>query len=94
LVINTDLMRAGYIVPPVLDKGTHYYHLGYIPYDLSEQNLRQILYDYLFVRHPEPQEGANYSENELARIQEAIAENKNRVVGLGQRVGAGMWQIQ
>lgn len=94
LVINADALRAGYIVPPVLDHGAQYYHLGYIPYDLSETNLRQILYDYLFLRRPEPDEGQNYSQAELREIQAHNTQNKNKVLGLGKRLGSGLWQLQ
>lgn len=94
LVINADVMRTGFIVPPVLDDGAQYYHLGYIPYDLTETNLRQILYDYLFARSPEPVEGQNYSQIELREIQAHNAQNKNKVLGLGKRLSSGLWQPQ
>lgn len=91
VVINTDLIRTGYLVPPTLDWGAHYYHLAYMSYDLSENNLRQILYDYLFLRNPEPEEGQTYGENELRDIQTYLTRNKDRIIGLGKRVGGGYW---
>jgi hypothetical protein len=91
-LINSDWMRAGRLVPPILDEGTHYYHLNFSPYALTDEDVRAILYDLLFVRRPEPPEGVNYSPETLEAFREYAAQHGRKIIGLGRRVGPGIWQ--
>ena len=82
LAISYDQLRVSEVLPPLLDQGTDVYHLTYLPFELTDHDIRVILYDHLIVRPAARHDQTNYSEEDLAMLRWS-RENRDRVEGLG-----------
>jgi hypothetical protein len=91
LFINTGWFRVGGTLPPVLDQGTDLYNLSILAFDLTEHDLRRILYDHLFLRNAAPEDNIPYTPDDLQELADYYAHNSQYVIGLGRLVGSGLW---
>jgi len=82
LAISYDQLRVSEVLPPLLDQGTDVYHLTYLPFELTDHDIRVILYDHLIVRPAARHDQTNYSEEDLEMLRWS-RENRDRVEGLG-----------
>ena len=94
IFIGTGWLRIGNIdLPPVLNQGqTDVYSLCHLPLDLTENELRRILYDHLFVRHVlAPTTNIVYTPAMLDPLRDYYTEHSECVIGLGHLVANGFW---
>ena len=82
LAISYDQLRVSEVLPPLLDQGTDVYHLTYLPFELTDHDIRVILYDHLIVRPAARHDQTNYSEEDLEMLRWS-REHRDRVEGLG-----------
>jgi hypothetical protein len=82
LAISYDQLRVSEVLPPLLDHGTDVYHLTYLPFELTDHDIRVILYDHLIVRPAARHDQTNYSEDDLEMLRWS-REHRERVEGLG-----------
>ncbi len=82
LAISYDQLRVSEVLPPLLDQGTDVYHLTYLPFELTDHDIRVILYDHLIVRPASRHDQTNYSKEDLEMLRWS-REHRNRVEGLG-----------
>ena len=82
LAISYDQLRVSEVLPPLLDHGTDVYHLTYLPFELTDHDIRVILYDHLIVRPAARHDQTNYSEEDLEMLRWS-REHRDRVEGLG-----------
>jgi len=94
LYIGSGWLRIGNAdLPPALNGGrTDVYSLSVLPFDLSEHQLRTILYDRLFRRAVlAATDEAGYEDLSLAALRSFYEQHKQTVLGIGQLVGPGFW---
>lgn len=95
LFIGSSWLRVGNEhVPPVLNlNSTDIYNLYNLPLDMTEVQIRRILYDHLFRRHVSRQEAdlPNYSDDELRRLREYYETRHDQVFGIGRLVADKFW---
>jgi hypothetical protein len=78
-------------VPPALLQHTDIYVVTNLPLDLSEAQLRAILYDHLFQRRVAPEDNMAYSDELLSAYRDWYLERPGRIVGLGELAPGGIW---
>jgi len=94
IFIGGGWLRVGNIdLPVVLNAGTtDIYSLSHLPLDLTEHEVRLILYDHLFLRHmSSPTDDLKYTPEVLEPLRTYYADHAECVLGLGQVVGQGFW---
>jgi len=94
IYIGTGWLRIGNIdLPPVLNQGnTDLYSLCHLPFDLTEAEVRRILYDHLFLRHQSsPADVVKYTPEVLSPLQAYYAGHGECIIGFGHVVGQGFW---
>jgi len=85
-------MRVGRVLPFTLDDGaTDLYFATGLTFDLTEENIRRILYDHLFLRHVAPEDNVAYTPEMIAALRSYYAGHGENVIGLGRLVGPGLW---
>ncbi len=82
LAISYDQLRVSEVLPPLLDQGTDVYHLTYLPFELTDNDIRVILYDHLIIRPSARHDQTNYNEDDLEMLRWS-REHRDRVEGLG-----------
>ncbi len=87
-------MAVGAVLPSTLDNGTDLYFTTGLPLDITDEMMRRILYDHLFLRHVAPEDNADYTIEDLEVLREYYAECGEGVIGLGRLVGPGIWYAQ
>jgi len=94
LVISGGWLRMGNLdIPPVLNSGrTDLYSLLHLPLDLTEQQLRRILYDRIFLRYAaSPVDDTPYDTETLKALRSFYAAHNTDVLGLGELVAGKFW---
>ncbi len=81
IALTYDQLRVTEILPSILDSGTDIYHLTGLPFDLSEVQLRLILYDHLYHRHQTDRSLDVYTTADLEGMQWS-RKNRNSLEGL------------
>lgn len=95
IFIGSGWLRFGNVdAPPVLNVGqTDFYSLLHLPLDLTESEVRRILYDRLFSRSIMSfTTVVKYTPQVLEPLRLYFAEHSECVLGLGHVVGDGFWQ--
>jgi tuberculosinol/isotuberculosinol synthase len=82
------------IVSPVMLDKTDLYLVSNLTLELTEDQLRAILYDHLFLRHAAPEDNMSYSDQYLAAYRRWHDARPPRVVGLGELDPGGYWSIR
>jgi hypothetical protein len=82
------------IVSPVMLNKTDLYMINNLTLELTDGQLRAILYDHLFLRPAAPDDNMSYSDEYLAAYQKWRGERPPRVVGLGELDPGGNWSIR
>ncbi len=92
IVINNDALRPGNYLSPLLDDNTNLYQLTFSSYQLTELQLRKILYDAAYLRHGRLPEGLLYSDDDVRAFTAHTAAQNACIIGLGRLIGPGLWQ--
>jgi len=94
--IGGGWLRAGHAdIPPVLNRGTtDLYWLSHLTSDLTESQLRYILYDRIFRRYAlSPSDDVFYDRHSLDLLKTYYDTQTDRVIGLGELIGPGLWHV-
>jgi hypothetical protein len=93
ILIISGLLRTGAVtLPPILDRGTDVYNLSHLIYDLTENDVRRILYDSLFLRRSSsPTEDVKYTPDVLDPLSKYYEEHANCMIGPGHLVAGKFW---
>jgi hypothetical protein len=80
-------------LPPVLNNGkTDIYSLSHLPLDLSEAEVRRILYDRLFLRYASsPETNMSYTMQTTKALKTYYDAHRNCILGTGHLVGPDLW---
>lgn len=79
------------VVCPLLVDRADIYVTNNLSLDLTEAQLRAILYDHLFLRAMAPEDDMTYSDEYLARYDAWLSARPPAVVGLGELDPGGNW---
>jgi hypothetical protein len=83
-------MQTDLVLPSLLGP-TDLYFLSHIEFDLTEQELRNILYDYLFCRNANYVDYMRYTPESIMALKEYYDKHRNCVLGLGEIIGNIKW---
>jgi hypothetical protein len=76
------------------DGGADLYFTTGLPLDITEDMMRRILYDHLFLRGVAPEDNADYASADLDTLRAYYATQGQGVIGLGQLIGPGLWYAE
>lgn len=79
---------------PTLTSRAHLYFVTNLTLDLTEAQLRAVLYDYAFQREIAPEDNMAYSDELLAASRRIYLDEAPRVAGLGVLGPEGIWVLR
>jgi hypothetical protein len=90
--IGSGWMRTGRVLPFILDDGnTDLYFIDGLTFDLTEDMIKRILYDHLFLRNAAPEDNAQYTPAVLSELSAYYTQRDQNIIGLGEIIGDGIW---
>lgn len=91
LLVNSGMFYAAEL-PLLVDANTQLYYSVSPSFFMTEFQMREILYDYLFARQPIEVDYARLSPKDWQQMRAYFAQNKEIVLGIGEReVNWGLW---